>query len=100
MSDHQNRRGVKRPGIRDRRVRIAMALNEQIFDWEGISVPSYWGGNLTRPGGLAATDQIVATGANTVTIIPNFSRITFRAIAYISISIPILTQSMQAKATR
>jgi len=49
-----------------------MALNEQIFDWEGISVPSYWGGNLTRPGGLAATDQIVATGANTVTIIPNF----------------------------
>jgi len=44
----------------------------QIFEWEGITQPSYWGGQITAPTGQAAMSQIVATGANTVTIIPNF----------------------------
>jgi Ca2+-binding RTX toxin-like protein len=46
--------------------------NEQIFEFESITQPSYWGGQIIAPTGLKAMDQIVATGANTVTIIPNF----------------------------
>ena len=48
------------------------AANEQIFEFESITQPSYWGGQILAPTGLKAMDQIVATGANTVTIIPNF----------------------------
>lgn len=46
--------------------------SEEIFEWEGITQPSYWGGQILDPNGKAAMSQIVATGANTVTIIPNF----------------------------
>jgi serralysin len=49
-----------------------MSISSQIFEWEGITQPSYWGGQITAPDGQAAMSQIVATGANTVTIIPNF----------------------------
>ena len=49
-----------------------MSGSEQIFEWEGITQPSYWGGQILAPTGQAAMSQIVATGANTVTIIPNF----------------------------
>ncbi|MEE1610277.1 glycoside hydrolase family 113 [Microvirga sp. CF3016] len=49
-----------------------MSSSGQIFEWEGITQPSYWGGQILAPTGLKAMDQIVATGANTVTIIPNF----------------------------
>ncbi|WP_445501488.1 glycoside hydrolase family 113 [Microvirga sp. G4-2] len=44
----------------------------QIFEWESITQPSYWGGQILASTGLRAMDQIVATGAGTVTIIPNF----------------------------
>src|SRR5690606_36897074 len=37
-----------------------------------ITLPSYWGGNFSNAGGHAAMDQIAATGASTVTLIPNF----------------------------
>ncbi|MBZ6076063.1 glycoside hydrolase family 113 [Microvirga puerhi] len=50
----------------------AQLLNDQIFEWEGITQPSYWGGQIIAPDGQAAMSQIVATGANTVTIVPNF----------------------------
>src|SRR4051794_40624638 len=43
-----------------------------IFTWEGISLPSYWGGNVVKPGGQAALEAIKATGANTVTLVPSF----------------------------
>lgn len=43
-----------------------------IFTWEGISLPSYWGGRLQTPGAEAALGQIKDTGANTVTVIPQF----------------------------
>ncbi len=46
--------------------------SEQIFTWEGITLPSYWGGNFSNAGGHAAMDQIASTGASTVTLIPNF----------------------------
>jgi serralysin len=49
-----------------------MSVSSQIFEWEGITQPSYWGGQILAPTGQAAMSQIVATGANTVTIIPNF----------------------------
>jgi Ca2+-binding RTX toxin-like protein len=49
-----------------------MNVSGQIFEWEGITQPSYWGGQILAPTGLKAMDQIVATGANTITIIPNF----------------------------
>ncbi|WP_114946578.1 glycoside hydrolase family 113 [Microvirga calopogonii] len=49
-----------------------MSGSEQIFEWESITQPSYWGGQILAPNGQAAMSQIVATGANTVTIIPNF----------------------------
>jgi len=45
---------------------------DQIFTWEGISLPSYWGGRFQTEGAKAALDQIEATGANTVTLVPNF----------------------------
>ncbi|PVE26327.1 hypothetical protein DC522_00780 [Microvirga sp. KLBC 81] len=44
----------------------------QIFEWESITQPSYWGGQILAPTGLKAMDQIVATGASTVTLVPNF----------------------------
>jgi len=44
----------------------------QIFEWESITQPSYWGGQALSPGGQAAMGQIAATGANTVTLVPNF----------------------------
>ncbi|AWM87938.1 calcium-binding protein [Microvirga sp. 17 mud 1-3] len=50
----------------------AQLSNDQIFEWESITQPSYWGGQILAPNGQAAMSQIVATGANTVTIIPNF----------------------------
>jgi serralysin len=49
-----------------------MSDSGQIFEWESITQPSYWGGQILDPNGLKAMNQIVATGANTVTIIPNF----------------------------
>jgi Ca2+-binding RTX toxin-like protein len=49
-----------------------MSVSSQIFEWEGITQPSYWGGQILAETGLKAMSQIVATGANTVTIIPNF----------------------------
>jgi Ca2+-binding RTX toxin-like protein len=47
-------------------------MAEEIFAWEGISLPSYWGGNFATPSGQQALDAITAAGANTVTLIPNF----------------------------
>src|SRR3954471_151929 len=44
----------------------------QILEWESITQPSYWGGQILAPTGLKAMDQIAATGASTVTIVPNF----------------------------
>ena len=44
----------------------------QIFEWESVTLPSYWNGQILTETGLRALDQLVATGANTVTIIPNF----------------------------
>ncbi|HEV2564407.1 MAG TPA: hypothetical protein VGU19_04925, partial [Microvirga sp.] len=49
-----------------------MSSSGQIFEWEGITQPSYFNGQILAPTGLKAMNQIVATGANTVTIIPNF----------------------------
>jgi Ca2+-binding RTX toxin-like protein len=49
-----------------------MSVSGQIFEWESITQPSYWGGQILADTGLKAMSQIVATGANTVTIIPNF----------------------------
>ncbi|MGO4704687.1 hypothetical protein AB4072_02780 [Microvirga sp. 2MCAF38] len=49
-----------------------MSGSEQIFEWESVTQPSYWGGQILDREGQAAMSQIVATGANTVTIIPNF----------------------------
>jgi len=49
-----------------------MASAEEIFTWEGISLPSYWGGNFATPSGQAALDAIRAAGANTVTLVPSF----------------------------
>src|SRR4051812_46574548 len=49
-----------------------MSGSEQIFEWESITQPSYYNGQILDPQGQAAMSQIVATGANTVTIIPNF----------------------------
>ncbi|WP_304611110.1 hypothetical protein [Microvirga sp. ACRRW] len=49
-----------------------MAADEGIFTWEGISLPSYWGGNFQTTSGLAAMDLIKSNGANTITLIPNF----------------------------
>ena len=46
--------------------------SEQIFTWEGITLPSYYGGALAAPTALTAMSQITATGAGTMTIIPNF----------------------------
>jgi serralysin len=46
--------------------------NETIFTWEGISLPSYWGGSFRTTSGLAAMGAIKATGANTISLIPNF----------------------------
>jgi serralysin len=50
----------------------AMAGTESIFTWEGISLPSYWGGNFGTLSGQAAMDAIKATGADTITLVPNF----------------------------
>ncbi|MXQ13628.1 glycoside hydrolase family 113, partial [Microvirga makkahensis] len=44
----------------------------KIFEWESITQPSYWGGQALSPGGQAAMGQIAATGAGTVTLVPNF----------------------------
>jgi Ca2+-binding RTX toxin-like protein len=49
-----------------------MSLSGQILEWESITQPSYWGGQILAETGLKAMNQIVATGSNTVTIIPNF----------------------------
>ncbi|NIX76657.1 glycoside hydrolase family 113 [Microvirga terricola] len=49
-----------------------MPMDETIFTWEGISLPSYWGGSFQTSSGLDAMDQIKATGANTVSLVPNF----------------------------
>lgn len=47
-------------------------MSIQIFEWEGISQPSYWGGQAITATGHKAMDQIVATGASTLTLVPNF----------------------------
>ncbi|MGO4523717.1 Calx-beta domain-containing protein [Microvirga sp. 2MCAF35] len=49
-----------------------MPTSEEIFEWESITQPSYYGRQIINADGQAAMNQIVATGANTVTIIPNF----------------------------
>ncbi len=46
--------------------------SDQIFDFESITLPSYWGGQPITDTGHKAMDQIAATGANTLTLIPNF----------------------------
>jgi serralysin len=46
--------------------------NDQLFEWESITQPSYWGGQAITDTGHKAMDQIAATGANTLTLIPNF----------------------------
>jgi len=45
---------------------------EQIFTWEGMSLPSYWGGRFQSDGGLEAMDLIKANGASTISMVPNF----------------------------
>src|SRR3954469_20086835 len=58
---------------RHRRVHSTMSAdNDQIFQWESITQPSYWGGQAITDTGHKAMDQIAATGANTLTLIPNF----------------------------
>ncbi|MCB8820397.1 glycoside hydrolase family 113 [Microvirga rosea] len=49
-----------------------MMASEQIFTWEGISLPSYWGGNWGTTTADVAFDRIKDTGANSVAIIPSF----------------------------
>lgn len=49
-----------------------MPTGEKIFTWEGISLPSYWGGNWGTATADMAFDQIGATGASSVAIIPSF----------------------------
>lgn len=49
-----------------------MPTGEKIFTWEGISLPSYWGGNWGTETADAAFDQIRSTGASSVAIIPSF----------------------------
>src|SRR5690349_22122443 len=49
-----------------------MSNSGEIFEWESITQPSYWGRQIIDASGQAAMGQIIATGANTVTIIPNF----------------------------
>ncbi|MCB5175294.1 glycoside hydrolase family 113 [Microvirga lenta] len=49
-----------------------MSNSNEIFEWESITQPSYWGRQITDAQGQLAMGQIIATGANTVTIIPNF----------------------------
>jgi Ca2+-binding RTX toxin-like protein len=44
----------------------------QIFEWEGITLPSYWGGQPLTETGHTAMTQIRDTGANTLTLVPNF----------------------------
>jgi len=44
----------------------------EIFEWESITQPSYYKQQILAETGQKAMMQIVATGANTVTIIPNF----------------------------
>jgi serralysin len=45
---------------------------DQLFTWEGISLPSYWGGNWGSQTADGAFDQIRSTGASSVAIIPSF----------------------------
>jgi hypothetical protein len=49
-----------------------MSIPGQIFEWEGITQPSYWGGQAITETGLRAMNQIAATGASTLTLVPNF----------------------------
>jgi Ca2+-binding RTX toxin-like protein len=49
-----------------------MSIPGQIFEWEGITQPSYWGGQAITDTGHKAMDQIAATGASTLTLVPNF----------------------------
>jgi len=49
-----------------------MGNSGEIFEWESVTQPSYWGRQIIDAEGQAAMGQIIATGANTVTIIPNF----------------------------
>jgi serralysin len=44
----------------------------QIFEWESITLPSYWGGQPLTETGHAAMTQIRDTGAGTLTLVPNF----------------------------
>ncbi|WP_262030241.1 cadherin domain-containing protein [Microvirga sp. Mcv34] len=45
---------------------------DQILTYEGISLPSYWGGNWGTATADVAFDQIRNTGASSVAIIPSF----------------------------
>lgn len=49
-----------------------MGVSGQIFEWESITQPSYWGGQAITDTGHKAMDQIAATGASTLTLVPNF----------------------------
>jgi len=44
----------------------------QIFEWESVTLPSYWGGQPLTDTGRAAMTQIRDTGASTLTLVPNF----------------------------
>ncbi|WP_445503872.1 glycoside hydrolase family 113 [Microvirga sp. G4-2] len=48
------------------------STGESIFAWEGTTLVSYWGGNFATTGGHSAMDQVAASGANTITLVPNF----------------------------
>jgi Ca2+-binding RTX toxin-like protein len=43
-----------------------------VFDLQSVTLTSYWGGNFATSGGLSAMDQIAATGANSITLVPHF----------------------------
>lgn len=51
---------------------VDSAPEGQILNWEGIALPSYSGGRFIASGGQAAMDQIKATGANSISLVPNF----------------------------
>ncbi|KLK91607.1 hypothetical protein AA309_19670 [Microvirga vignae] len=44
----------------------------EIFEWESVTLPSYWGGQPLTETGHAAMTQIRDTGASTLTLVPNF----------------------------
>src|SRR5687768_7665272 len=49
-----------------------MSILGQMSEWEGSTQPAYWGGQAITDTGNKAMDQIAATGASTLTLVPNF----------------------------